>query len=49
MEITIGTGKDAAKVEAEPKVFKSQTKGFYFRGRVKVQGEDMHVQVIISK
>ena len=49
VNITIGEGKDAVKVEAEPKVFKSQTSGFYFRGRVKIGKDEMHVQVIISK
>jgi hypothetical protein len=49
LKITLDKDGKVATVEAEEKTFKSGTSGFYFRDRVKLNGESYHVQVIVSK
>ena len=38
-----------AKIELEEKSFKSGSKGFYYRGRVKIGEENYYCQIIISR
>ena len=51
MEVVLKSesGEEGVLIPLEAKTFKSGTKGFYFRDWVTVDGQEYHVQVIISR
>ena len=49
LKVVLKGEKGDVEIEAEAKNFKSGTQGYYFRDRVELDGEDCHVQLIISR
>jgi len=49
MEVKLQGKKEVVVIQAEDHTFKSGTEGFYFRGRVEIDGQSYHVQLIISR